>query len=90
MSFTGRMNATALSPLTNGLVSTNAGGYLSRHVASAGYPCVEIVGESDELLAVHITDEDVTFEPIPELPVRSSARRRRRWTSATASEVIRW
>lgn len=67
MSFTGRMNATSLSPLTNGLVSSNAGGYLSRNFASAGYPCVEVVGESDELLAIHVTNEDVTFEPVPEL-----------------------
>lgn len=29
MSFTGRMSMTGLSPLTDGLVSTNAGGYLS-------------------------------------------------------------
>jgi aldehyde:ferredoxin oxidoreductase len=66
-SFTGRMNATAVSPLTDGLVSSNAGGYLSRNFTGAGYPCVEFVGESDELLAVHVTDEDVTFEPVPEL-----------------------
>lgn len=67
MSFTGRMNATSLSPLTNGLVSTNAGGYLSRNFASTGYACVEIVGESEELLAIHVTDENVTFEPVPDL-----------------------
>ncbi|AUV80784.1 aldehyde ferredoxin oxidoreductase [Salinigranum rubrum] len=67
MSFTGRMNATAVSPLTDGLVSTNAGGFLSRNFVEAGYPCVEIVGESDELLAVHVTDEEVTFESVPEL-----------------------
>ena len=67
MSFTGRMNATALSPLTNGLASSNAGGYLSRNFASAGYPCVELVGASDDLLAIHVTDEDVHFEAVPEL-----------------------
>lgn len=67
MSYTGRMNATALSPLTDGLLSTNAGGYLSRNFADTGYSCVEIVGESDELLAVHVRDEDVQFEPVPEL-----------------------
>ncbi len=82
MSYTGRMNATSLSPLTDGLVSTNAGGYLSRNFADTGYSCVEIVGESNELLAVHVTDgvdecnssgnetssrSRVRFEPVPEL-----------------------
>ncbi|MFB6302254.1 MAG: aldehyde ferredoxin oxidoreductase family protein [Haloferacaceae archaeon] len=67
MSYTGRMNATALSPLTGGLASTNAGGFLSRHFADAGYACVEFVGRSDDLLAVHVTDEGVTFEPVPDL-----------------------
>ncbi len=67
MSYTGRMNATTLSPLTDGLVSTNAGGYLSRNFAATGYPCVEIVDASDELLAVHIADDDVSFELVPDL-----------------------
>ncbi len=67
MSFTGRMNATALSPLTDGLLSTNAGGYLSRNFADTGHPIVEITGESDELLAIHVTDEGVEFEEVPEL-----------------------
>src|SRR6056297_4042322 len=31
MSFTGRMNATGVSPLTDGLLSSNAGGFLSRN-----------------------------------------------------------
>jgi len=67
MSFTGRMNMTGLSPLTDGLVSSNAGGYVSRNFADTGYSAVEIVGESDELLAVHVTDEGVEFEEVPEL-----------------------
>jgi len=67
MSFTGRMNATGLSPLTNGLLSANAGGYLSRNFVGAGYNCVEVVGESEELLAIHVTDEGVEFEEVPEL-----------------------
>ena len=67
MSFTGRMNMTSLSPLTDGLVSTNAGGYLSRNFAGTGYPVVEIVGESDELLAIHVRDDGVEFEAVPEL-----------------------
>ena len=67
MSFTGRMSLTGLSPLTDGLLSTNAGGYLSRNVANTGHSVVEFVGESDELLAVHITDEGVEFEEVPEL-----------------------
>ncbi|THE63682.1 aldehyde ferredoxin oxidoreductase [Salinadaptatus halalkaliphilus] len=67
MSFTGRMNMTGLSPLTDGLVSANAGGYLSRNFAGAGISVLEVVGESDELLAVHVSDEGVSFETVPEL-----------------------
>ncbi|MFC6723841.1 aldehyde ferredoxin oxidoreductase C-terminal domain-containing protein [Halobium palmae] len=67
MSFTGRMNLTGLSPLTDGLLSTNAGGYLSRNFVGTGYSAVEIVGESDELLAVHVTDDGVRFEEVPDL-----------------------
>ena len=67
MSFTGRMNLTGLSPLTNGLLSTNAGGYLSRNFVDTGYSVVEITGASDELLAIHVTDEGVEFEPIADL-----------------------
>ena len=67
MSFTGRMNMTALSPLTDGLCSSNAGGYLSRNFADTGASVVELVGESDELLAVHVRDDGVTFEEVPEL-----------------------
>jgi len=67
MSYTGRMNATTLSPLTDGLLSTNAGGYLSRNFAGTGHIVVELVGRADELLAVHITDEGVEFEEVPEL-----------------------
>ncbi len=72
-SYTGRMAATAVSPLTNGLCSSNAGGFLSRNFTGAGYAAVEIVGESDDLLAIHVreADEDgtpnVTFEPVPDL-----------------------
>jgi len=67
MSFTGRMSLTGLSPLTDGLLSTNAGGYMSRNFAGSGYSAVEIVGESDELLAIHVTDDGVEFEEIPDL-----------------------
>jgi len=67
MSFTGRMNATAVSPLTDGLASSNAGGFMSRHFADTGYSAVEIAGASDELVIVHVTDEEVSFEPAPEL-----------------------
>ena len=78
MSFTGRMNMTGLSPLTDGLVSTNAGGYLSRNFSGAGLSVLEVVGESDELLAVHVTDgedgPEVSFEAVPELEgARTSA-----------------
>jgi len=66
-SFTGRMNATGLSPLTDGLLSANAGGYMSRNFADTGISAIEITGASDELLAVHVTDEGVEFEAVPEL-----------------------
>ena len=75
MSFTGRMNCTGVSPLTDGLLSSNAGGFLSRNFADTGYSAVEITGESDELLAIHVTDEGVEFEAVPGL------------AGATASEV---
>ena len=66
-SFTGRMSMTGLSPLTDGLVSTNAGGYLSREFAKTGISTLEVVGDSDELLIAHITDDGVEFEAVPEL-----------------------
>ena len=67
MSFTGRMNATAVSPLTDGLLSSNAGGFLSRPFAGTGHAAVEIVGESDTPLFVHVTDRGVEFEEVPDL-----------------------
>ena len=67
MSFTGRMNATAVSPLTTGIASTNAGGFMSRNFADTGYAAVELTGQSDELIAVHVRDDGVEFEPVPSL-----------------------
>ncbi|MFC6614446.1 aldehyde ferredoxin oxidoreductase family protein [Halopenitus salinus] len=67
MSFTGRMNCTGVSPLTDGLLSSNAGGFMSRNFAATGYGAVEIAGESDELLAIHVRDDGVEFEAIPDL-----------------------
>ena len=67
MSFTGRMNCTGVSPLTDGLLSSNAGGFMSRHFADTGYGAVEVVGASDDLLAVHVRDDGVTFEEVPDL-----------------------
>ncbi|EMA33296.1 aldehyde ferredoxin oxidoreductase [Halobiforma lacisalsi AJ5] len=67
MSFTGRMNCTGVSPLTDGLLSSNAGGFMSRNFTAAGYGAVEIAGASDELLVIHVRDDGVTFEPVPEL-----------------------
>jgi aldehyde:ferredoxin oxidoreductase len=67
MSFTGRTNCTGVSPLTDGLLSSNAGGFMSRHLAGTGYSAVEITGESDELVIVHVRDEGVEFEAVPEL-----------------------
>jgi aldehyde:ferredoxin oxidoreductase len=67
MSFTGRMNATGVSPLTDGLLSSNAGGFMSRNFVDSGYGAVEIRGESDELVILHVTDDGVEFEAVPEL-----------------------
>jgi aldehyde:ferredoxin oxidoreductase len=77
-SFTGRTNMTAISPLTDGICSTNAGGYVSRNLVATGYPAVELTGASDELLAVHVRDDGVSFEPVPEL------------AGATVPEVTEW
>jgi aldehyde:ferredoxin oxidoreductase len=66
-SFTGRMSATGLSPLTNGLLSANAGGFMSRNFAATGYSAVEVTGESDELVGIHVTDEGVEFEEVSDL-----------------------
>jgi aldehyde:ferredoxin oxidoreductase len=67
MSYTGRMSCTGLSPLTDGLVSSNAGGFMSRPFYDTGYSAVEITGESDELVGVHVTDEGVEFDSVPDL-----------------------
>ena len=67
MSYTGRMSCTGLSPLTDGLLSSNAGGFMSRPFVDTGYSAVEVTGASDELVGVHVTDEGVEFEPVPDL-----------------------
>jgi len=67
MSFTGRMNCTAVSPLTDGLLSSNAGGFMSRNFADTGYGAVEFTGAADELTIVHVTDEGCEFEAVPGL-----------------------
>ncbi len=67
MSFTGRMNCTGISPLTDGLLSSNAGGFLSRNFLATGYSAVEIHGESDDPLVVHVSDDGVDFEEVPDL-----------------------
>ncbi len=67
MSFTGRTNCTAVSPLTDGLISSNAGGFMSRHLADTGYAAVEITGESEEPVIVHVRDDSVEFEEVPDL-----------------------
>ncbi|MFB6224338.1 MAG: aldehyde ferredoxin oxidoreductase family protein [Haloarcula sp.] len=67
MSFTGRMNCTGVSPLTDGLLSSNAGGFLSRNFADTGYSAVELTGRSDDLVIVHVRDDGVEFEAVPDL-----------------------
>ncbi len=67
MSFTGRMNCTGVSPLTDGLLSSNAGGFMSRNFADTGYSAVELTGESDELVILHVRDDGVEFEAVPDL-----------------------
>lgn len=66
-SFTGRLSCTGLSPLTGGLLSSNAGGFLSRNFVATGHPVVAVTGASDDLLAIHVRDDGVEFEPVPEL-----------------------
>ncbi|MFC6837708.1 aldehyde ferredoxin oxidoreductase family protein [Halomarina ordinaria] len=66
-SFTGRLSCTGLSPLTGGLLSSNAGGFLSRHFLATGHPAVELVGASDDPLVVHVRDDGVAFEAVPDL-----------------------
>ncbi|WP_049980201.1 aldehyde ferredoxin oxidoreductase family protein [Halolamina rubra] len=78
MSFTGRMNVTGVSPLTDGLISSNAGGFMSRNFADTGYGAVEITGKSDDLVAVHVRDDGVEFEAVPNLE------------SATVSETVEY
>ena len=67
MSFTGRASATAVSPLTDGLCSSNAGGFVSRNLLGTGSAVVELVGASQDLLAVHVRENGVEFEAVPEL-----------------------
>jgi aldehyde:ferredoxin oxidoreductase len=67
MSFTGRTSATAVSPLTDGLLSANAGGFVSRNLLGTGNAAVELVGESDEPLVLHVREDGVTFEAAPDL-----------------------
>jgi aldehyde:ferredoxin oxidoreductase len=67
MSFTGRMNCTGVSPLTDGLLSSNAGGFMSRNFTATGYGAVEVTGAADELTIVHIRDDGVEFEAVPDL-----------------------
>ncbi|WP_338742032.1 aldehyde ferredoxin oxidoreductase C-terminal domain-containing protein [Haloplanus salilacus] len=67
MSFTGRASATAVSPLTDGLCSSNAGGFVSRNLLGTGNAVVELVGASRDLLAVHVREDGVEFEEVPEL-----------------------
>jgi aldehyde:ferredoxin oxidoreductase len=82
MSFTGRMAATAYSPLTGGVASSNAGGFLSRNFAGTGAAAVEVHGASDEPLAVHVREgpggPEATLEAVPELEL------------ATVPEVTAW
>jgi aldehyde:ferredoxin oxidoreductase len=67
MSFTGRMNCTGLSPLTDGLLSSNAGGFLSRNFLATGYSVAQITGTSDDLIGIHITDDGVECEEVSDL-----------------------
>ena len=45
MSYTGRMSCTGLSPLTDGLLSSNAGGFVSRPFYDTGYSPVTSTAE---------------------------------------------
>ncbi|WP_255150979.1 aldehyde ferredoxin oxidoreductase family protein [Halorarius halobius] len=67
MSYTGRMSCTGLSPLTDGLLSSNAGGFVSRPFVDTGYAALELTGASDELVGLHVSDEGVEFETVSDL-----------------------
>ncbi|MFB6102254.1 MAG: aldehyde ferredoxin oxidoreductase family protein [Haloplanus sp.] len=77
-SFAGRLSCTGLSPLTDGLLSSNAGGFLAGNFVGTGYAAVEIAGASDDPLAVHVREDGVTVEPVPDL------------TGAAVSTVTEW
>ena len=66
-SFAGRLSCTGLSPLTDGLLSSNAGGFLPGNFVGTGFPVVEVAGASDDLLAVHVREDGVEFDPVPRL-----------------------
>jgi Aldehyde:ferredoxin oxidoreductase len=67
MSFTGRMNCTGVSPLTDGVASSNAGGVMSRTFAATGCGAVQIVGGTDQLAVVHVTDDECLLTTVPQL-----------------------
>ena len=66
-SFAGRLSCTGLSPLTDGLLSSNAGGFLAGNFVGTGHSAVELVGSSDDPLAVHVRADGVEFEAVPDL-----------------------
>jgi len=67
MSFTGRTNCTGVSPLTGGLLSSNAGGFVSRPFADTGNAVLELTGRSEDLVGIHVRDDGVEFEAVPDL-----------------------
>ena len=48
------MSMSELSPPTNGMVSTKAGGFLSREFCAADLLVLEVTGNGDELLIDHV------------------------------------
>lgn len=63
MSFTGRTNPTGGSPSTDGfLPRTLAGTSLATSYATV----VELLATGDELVAVHVGDDIIGFEAVPE------------------------
>jgi aldehyde:ferredoxin oxidoreductase len=58
-SSTGRVSATAVSPLTDGLLSTNAGGFVSRNLLGTGNAVVELERQFNNRRGFDRSDDDL-------------------------------
>lgn len=63
----GRLSIGAKSPLTGTIKESNAGGTAAVKLARIGLQAIVIEGNSDKLLTLHITADNVTFETAEQL-----------------------